>query len=61
MRGENVIDVDYVNEEIASAIKTQLAEGKYPTANIYGSGDAGVKIAELLAHVDLSIEKRITF
>ena len=61
MRGQNVIDVNYVKEEITSAVKTQLAKGRYPTADIYGSGNAGEKIADLLASVDLSIEKRITF
>jgi len=61
MRGQNVIDVNYNKEEITSAVITQLARGKYPTADIYGSGNAGEKIAELLASVDLSIDKRITF
>ena len=61
LRGRNVIDVNYNKKEIITAVETQLEKGKYPPENIYGSGKAGDKISELLARVDLSIEKKITF
>jgi len=60
-RGPNVINVDYAAEEIRSAIERQIAHGPYATSDIYGDGTAGRQIAELLATVPLSVEKRIAY
>jgi len=46
-RGHNVIDVGYENKEIANAIKIQ--------------GNAGEKIASVLAQVELKVEKRLQY
>ena len=60
-RGPNVIDVGYQWEDIKAAVKEQLANGRYPSHNLYGDGRAGESIANLLARVPLHIEKRITY
>lgn len=60
-RGGNVIDVGYDRREIQDAIERQLRHGKYPSETLYGDGRAGEKIADLLASMPLSIEKRLTF
>ncbi|WP_268035016.1 UDP-N-acetylglucosamine 2-epimerase [Algoriphagus sp. PAP.12] len=60
-RGNNVIDVDYSREEITSALKT-ISNSKRPLPSmIYGSGDAGQKIADHLSKVPLIFHKTITF
>jgi UDP-hydrolysing UDP-N-acetyl-D-glucosamine 2-epimerase len=60
-RGANVIDVPYDRREIAEAMRTQIAHGAYEHEPIYGSGDAGTKIADILSTRSLSIAKRMTF
>jgi UDP-hydrolysing UDP-N-acetyl-D-glucosamine 2-epimerase len=60
-RGPNVIDVGYDRHEIARAIKAQLAHGRYSSDQLYGDGKAGGRIADLLARVPLSVQKRLVF
>ena len=60
-RASNVFDVGYDALEIATAVNKQISMGKYPSSVIYGNGDSGKKIAEILANCDLNILKRITY
>ena len=60
-RGRNVVDVGYDQHEIVDAVRTQLRNGKLPSDPIYGDGQAGERIAELLATLPLTIEKRLTY
>lgn len=68
LRALNVIDVDYVFEEILSAVRTCLFDNGFRQAcreafNPYGLGNAGVKIAEVLFSVPLDqtlIRKKMT-
>lgn len=60
-RGRNVLDVAYDRSEIAGAIRHHMGNGSYPRDPIYGDGTAGTKIADLLAKVPLTIEKRLTY
>jgi UDP-hydrolysing UDP-N-acetyl-D-glucosamine 2-epimerase len=60
-RGENVIDVDNKMGEIISAIQTQVEKGNTPSSTLYGDGEAGKRIAELLTKVPLEIRKRICY
>lgn len=60
-RGSNVIDVGYDRREIADAIARQLAHGRYPSNPLYGDGEAGGRIADLLARVPLKAQKRLVF
>jgi UDP-hydrolysing UDP-N-acetyl-D-glucosamine 2-epimerase len=60
-RGSNVIDVGYSAEEVITAVKGQLDNGRYPSMNLYGEGNAGDLILELLASVPFTIKKRLTY
>lgn len=60
-RGPNVLDVQHDREQIKNAIRRQLRNGRYPSVNLYGDGNAGGKMAEILAQVELRYEKRITY
>jgi UDP-hydrolysing UDP-N-acetyl-D-glucosamine 2-epimerase len=60
-RGVNVLDVGYSRCEIKEAIGHHLGNGRYPRDPLYGSGDAGRRIADLLAMVPLRIEKRLAY
>lgn len=50
-RGPNVLDVPHDAVQIAVAIQRQIAHGRYPSSSLYGSGDAGEKIADVLCGV----------
>ncbi|HKC25137.1 MAG TPA: UDP-N-acetylglucosamine 2-epimerase [Thermoanaerobaculia bacterium] len=60
-RGRNVLDVGYVESEIAGAIARQARSGRFPSDPLYGDGHAGERIAALLASVPLPIEKRLDY
>ena len=60
-RGQNIIDVNYKHEEISNAIQHWLNNPKPESSNIYGGGDAGIKIADLLASSPLVFHKTITY
>lgn len=60
-RGLNVIDVNYDSDEIYKAIMFQLDGGKKEQSFIYGRGNAGIKIASLLASVAPKYDKTITY
>ena len=60
-RGPNVIDVPYARAAIVDGIRRQLAHGRYPSDAIYGDGQAGRRIADVLATAPLSVQKRLSF
>ena len=60
-RGLNVIDVDHNRSDIINSIKSQIIHGKFTSESIYGDGGAGVKIADILSKVEMSIEKTLTY
>ena len=60
-RGRNVIDVPHDSDAITAAIRTQLAHGPYPADTLYGDGDSGHRIADVLATVKLSHEKKLSY
>ncbi len=60
-RGANVIEVTTEKAEILMAINTQIANGPYPSDTIYGDGNAGKRIADILATKIVNIQKRITY
>jgi UDP-hydrolysing UDP-N-acetyl-D-glucosamine 2-epimerase len=60
-RGANVIDVGYNRDEITKAMQHQIDHGRYASDVVYGDGNAGKRIADLLAEVPLRIEKRLTY
>lgn len=60
LRAQNVLDVGYNSEEIQEAIKTQMTL-KFSSSKIYGKGDSGQKIADILSDVTLKFHKTITY
>lgn len=60
-RGHNVLDVGYDRAQILRAVKKHGANGHCKTSKLYGDGHAGKKIADLLAKVHLSTEKKIAY
>ena len=60
-RAENVTDVGYDKEEIIRATRKAMEQEHFPSSHLYGNGDSGVKIAEILASVELSFSKTITY
>ena len=60
-RVNNVLDVDYDQREIAQAIQHHRRNGHCIKDGLYGDGQAGKRIAQLLAEQPLRIEKRLTY
>ena len=60
-RGKNVIDVDYDEVQIKQAILTQVLSKKIDQDFLYGEGNSGIKIANLIAKVKLTYQKKLTF
>jgi UDP-N-acetylglucosamine 2-epimerase len=60
-RGGNSIDVDYSQEKIEAAILFAITKGKSLSSPIYGNGNAGVYIADLLLQLPLQFHKTITY
>ena len=60
-RGHNVVDVGYERQAITKAIHHQVSNGRYASDGLYGDGQAGHRIAQLLSEVPLLIEKRLTY
>ncbi|MEX2160718.1 MAG: UDP-N-acetylglucosamine 2-epimerase [Anaerolineales bacterium] len=60
-RGRNVMDVPYEAARIRQALDRHVANGRYPSESIYGDGQAGKWIADLLATTKLGITKQITY
>ncbi len=56
-RAKNVIDTSHVNEEICNAVLKQVNHGRYEKSNLYGDGNSGFKISELIASNNFSIKK----
>lgn len=59
--GENVLNTSHDKNEIVEAIRAQIKHGKYPKNPLYGNGNAGHKIAEILSTCEVGIQKTITF
>ena len=55
--GENVMNVNYNCLEIKNAVIKQMSKS-FPPNQIFGDGKAGLKIANILAEVDLDISKK---
>ncbi len=59
--GPNVVFASHDPLEIADAIRTQVAHGRYARSELFGDGTAGSAIAEVLATVDAPIQKRLHY
>ena len=59
--GSNVVFAPNEKTRIEKAIQKQLEHGPYESEKIFGDGTAGIKIADYLSTVNLSINKRMTY
>jgi UDP-N-acetylglucosamine 2-epimerase len=57
-RGPNVVDVPNDRAAIVDAVRKQIAHGPYPSDHLYGDGEAGGRVADVLARVPLRVQKR---
>jgi UDP-N-acetylglucosamine 2-epimerase len=55
------MDVGYGSAEIVAAARTQIEHGVYEPEPIYGDGNAGERIAHVLATIPLTSVKRMTY
>lgn len=61
-RADNVIDAENTVEAIEVAIRKQIEHGRYESADTYGDGKAGVRIADILAKLGpVEVQKQITY
>ena len=60
-RAKNVCDVNYDSEAIKNAILKQMEAKSYPGESMYGDGEAGLRIADILATAVLNYFKTITY
>ena len=58
---ENVLNAGYDHKEILAAVRKQLKHGRYKANPLYGDGDAGKKIADILATCTLNVQKHIQY
>ena len=59
--GHNVITVSAQKGEILNAAKRQMAHGRYAPDTLYGNGNAGHQIADILGSVELYVQKRLDY
>ncbi len=59
--GENVTHVGYSKVEIIRAITEQLEHGSYQPTSLYGDGQAGRKIVEILAEARFHLQKTLQY
>jgi UDP-hydrolysing UDP-N-acetyl-D-glucosamine 2-epimerase len=60
-RSANVVDAGHDRALIVAAVKRQIAHGRYPSDHLYGDGEAGPKIAAVLARAPLRVQKRLQY
>jgi UDP-hydrolysing UDP-N-acetyl-D-glucosamine 2-epimerase len=60
-RAANCIHVSYSNKEIEDAARHQIANGRYASSTMYGDGKAGQRIANILADVNINIQKKLMY
>ncbi len=59
--GKNVITVTHDSKKIRSAIISRIKMKKFKSEKIYGNGNSGKKIAEVLSKVKIKIQKKLNY
>ena len=57
----NVRDCDFNIKALKKEILLQFKKKKYKKSRLYGTGNAGKKIIDILTKVDLSIKKELNY
>lgn len=55
-RAENVVDVPIERDAIATAIREQIAVGSYPQSTLYGDGEAGQRVKDVIVETELTLK-----
>ena len=58
---ENVVHASHDRHAILSAMRGQIAHGKYRPSKMFGDGLAGRRIADVLATTAVTIQKRLSY
>lgn len=61
MRGENAIESNIKENELREKILAQIKHGHYAPSSLYGNGDAGKHIADVLLKYPLTFDKQMTY
>ena len=59
--GSNTIVVPVEKQTIIDAVNKQITNGQYKPESLYGNGEAGRKIAEVLSSVELFVQKKLDY
>jgi len=59
--GKNVITVDHSSKQIKKSIISMMKIKKFKKENLYGDGNAGKKIAEILSKAKVNIQKKLNY
>jgi len=60
-RGRNVLDVPHDGEAVYAAVTGQMSNGRFASDTLYGDGQAGQRIADLLTRLEPVFEKRLSY
>lgn len=60
-RAANVADVGYDAAAIEAAVRRQIAHGHYESSTLFGDGQAGQRIANILADAEITVQKRLAY
>lgn len=60
-RSKNIIDIQYDKSEIKAAILKQIQIGAYSSNSIYGDGESGKRIAQVIASWTPTFSKKINY
>lgn len=60
-RGQNVLDVTYDRLATQEAIQQHLGHGPYDMDPLYGDGQAGARVADILSRVHVDVQKQIVY
>jgi len=58
---ENVLHCGYESDDLEAAIRIQMSHGRFKSSRLYGSGNAGFVISEVLATAELTTDKKLNF
>ena len=60
-RGGNVIDVPHDRAAIVAGVRNRLGQGRRASEPLYGDGHAGARIADILARVEVRVQKCLAY
>ncbi|MGI9387750.1 MAG: UDP-N-acetylglucosamine 2-epimerase [Methyloligellaceae bacterium] len=59
--GPNVTHVGHKAADVEAAVRKQIEHGRYERSTMFGDGEAGPRIAELLSESEIRVQKRLGY